>query len=122
MRSKEASHEPLAKTISANVSIQFLRRLDDWRFDVSRGARVYRPARVRLNSGSDGRAGRLSLARQEPLVKSAVLVAVLSQERLSQTPVSLIDRRALGRFSRVAFALQKKKPPRKAALRFKPLG
>jgi hypothetical protein len=32
----------LAKIISTNVSIQFLRRLDDRRFDVSRGARVYR--------------------------------------------------------------------------------
>jgi hypothetical protein len=111
MRSEEASHGALAKIRSTRVSIQFLRRLDDRRFGVSRGARVYRPARVRLSSGSDGRAGRLSLARQEPLVKSAVLVAVLSQERLSQTLVSLIGRRAPGRLSRVAFALQKKKPP-----------
>jgi hypothetical protein len=63
-RSEEASHGALAKIISTNVSIQFLRRLDDRRFDVNGRARVYRPARVRLKSGLDGRVGRLSVPRQ----------------------------------------------------------
>jgi hypothetical protein len=69
LRNEEASHGALAKIIFTNVSIQFLRRLDDWRFDVSRGARVYRPARARLKSGLDGRVGRQSSAlagRMEP--------------------------------------------------------
>ena len=57
MGSKEASHESLAKIISTNVSIQFLRRVDDRRFDVSRGARVHRSACARLESGLDRRAG-----------------------------------------------------------------
>src|SRR5216684_1794169 len=55
LRNEEAPHGALAKIIFTNVSIQFLRRLDDWRFDVSRGARVYRPARARLRSGLDRR-------------------------------------------------------------------
>ncbi len=49
LRNEEAPHGALAKIIFTNVSIQFLRRLDDWRFDVSRGARVYRPARARVS-------------------------------------------------------------------------
>jgi hypothetical protein len=48
LRNEEASHGPLAKVISSTVSIQFIRRLDDRRFDVGRGAGVYRPARARL--------------------------------------------------------------------------
>ena len=64
LRNEEASHGPLAKVISSTVSIQFIRRLDDRRFDVNGRARVYRPARVRLKSGLDGRVGRLSVPRQ----------------------------------------------------------
>jgi len=44
-----------AKIISTNVSIPFLRGLDDWRVGVSRDARVYRPACVHLESGLDRR-------------------------------------------------------------------
>ena len=57
MGSKEASRESLAKIISTNVPAQFLCRLDDRRFDVSRGARVYREACARIGSGLDRRAG-----------------------------------------------------------------
>ena len=51
------SRGALAKIISTNVSIQSLRRLDDRRFDVSRGARVHRSACARLASGLDRRGG-----------------------------------------------------------------
>src|ERR1700682_2258669 len=54
LRNEEASHGALAKIIFTNVSIQFLCRLDDWRFDVSRGARVYRPAHARITVASIG--------------------------------------------------------------------
>ena len=55
--SKEASHGTLAKIISTNVSVQFLRRLGNRRVGVARGARVHRSARVRVESGLAGRAG-----------------------------------------------------------------
>ncbi len=52
-----ASRGALAKIISTNVPVKFLCRLDDRRFDVSRGARVYRSACARIGSGLDRRAG-----------------------------------------------------------------
>jgi hypothetical protein len=45
----------LAKIISTNVSVQFLRRLGNRRVGLARGARVHRSARVRVESGLDGR-------------------------------------------------------------------
>ena len=57
LRSEEASRDSLAKIISTNVSVQFLRRLGNRRVGVARGARVHRSARVRVESGLAGRAG-----------------------------------------------------------------
>jgi hypothetical protein len=57
LRSEEASRDSLAKIISTNVSVQFLRRLGNRRVGVGRGARVHRSARVRVESGLAGRAG-----------------------------------------------------------------
>jgi hypothetical protein len=57
LRSEEASCDSLAKIISTNVSVQFLRRLGNQRVGVARGARVHRSARVRVESGLAGRAG-----------------------------------------------------------------
>ena len=54
-RNEEASHGALAKIIFTNVSVQFLRRLGNRRVGLARVARVHRSARVRVESGLDGR-------------------------------------------------------------------
>ena len=96
LRSEEASRDTLAKIISTNVSVQFLRRLGNRRVGVARGARVHRSARVRVESGLAGRAGtslgyssvsKASLRKTGVLLNSAGDFREFSAEKV-QTPVS----------------------------------